>query len=488
MTGPPALRAGQVRMRAALIVAVLFLSYAYFYQAGGWNQNARFDMTRAILEQRTLSIDAYHQNTQDKALFGGHYYSDKAPGISLLAIPGAATAKSALEAAGIDPNSPQATVAMSYAASLFAVALPTALAAGCLFLVGVRLGAGVSGSAFAALSFGLATPMWAYATVFWGHATAGAFLLFAFLGAVALREPGRPPRDFWLGLGVGLAAGWGTISEYPAAPASFVLALLALALVRKDGRPRVIRVLAGLALGAGLCCAFLMAFQYAAFGSPFRFGYEYDAAYPGMRHSFGLGPPKIDRALKLLFGGRRGLFFHAPILAAVPFGLWWMWKRQGQRTVVAAIAIIAIYYLIFNASFYAWHGGWSYGPRYLAAALPLLCVGLAPLWSYSGPRLRAWLTVLALCSGFFTLTAVATTVQPVEGMKYPLFQLCIPNFFLGNLSLNHGSFLAQEIPGENHGAFNLGELAGLHGLLSLLPLFLIWALGGLIWLRMNRRN
>ena len=102
--------------------------------------------------------------------------------------------------------------------------------------------------------------------------------------------------------------------------------------------------------------------------------------------------------------------------------------------------------------------------------------------------MAAWLTVLALCSAFFSLTAVATTVQPVEGMKYPLFRLCIPNFFLGNLSLNHGSFLAQEIPGENHGAFNLGELAGLHGLLSLVPLFLIWALGGLIWLRMNRRN
>jgi len=56
------------------------------------------------------------------------------------------------------------------------------------------------------------------------------------------------------------------------------------------------------------------------------------------------------------------------------------------------------------------------------------------------------------------------------------------------LSLNHGSFLVQEIPGENHGAFNLGELAGSHGLLSLVPLFLIWALGGLIWARMNRRN
>src|SRR5690349_10679070 len=100
MTGPMTLRPGQIRMRAALIVAVLFLSYAYFYQAGGWNQNARFDTTRAILEQHSLTIDAYHENTQDKALFRGHYYSDKAPGVSLLAIPAAAAAKSALKSLG----------------------------------------------------------------------------------------------------------------------------------------------------------------------------------------------------------------------------------------------------------------------------------------------------------------------------------------------------------------------------------------------------
>ena len=32
-----------VRARALLIAAVLFISYAYFYEGGGWNQNSRFD-------------------------------------------------------------------------------------------------------------------------------------------------------------------------------------------------------------------------------------------------------------------------------------------------------------------------------------------------------------------------------------------------------------------------------------------------------------
>jgi hypothetical protein len=488
MNGSAPLSARELRNRAFFIAAVLFISYAYFYQGGGWNQNSRFDMTRAIVEQHTLRIDPYHENTQDKAHFQGHYYSDKAPGLSFLAVPAVALAETLATAAGAPPDSPRAVVAMSYAATLFAVSLPTALAGACLFLLALRLGGSVSGAAFAALSLGLATPIWPYATIFWGHALVGACLLFAFSAAALLPENRTPARDVALALIAGLSAGWATVSEYPAAPAAAILAALALALVWPHGRSRLLRVAAGLTLGAAASLAILLTFQNAAFGSPFHLGYKYDEAFPGMTQGFGLGLPKIDRILKLLFGGRRGIFFHAPVLAVTPFGLWLMWKKPGQRPIAAAAAAIALYYLLFNASFYAWHGGWSYGPRYLSPCLPMLCLGLATLWSEATPTLRRSLAVLALIGGFFSLAAVTTTAQPLEGISYPLFQLSLPNFLAGKLSLNHGSFLAQEIAGENHGAFNLGELAGLHGLLSLLPLFAIWALALRAWFRMERVN
>src|SRR5919106_2551461 len=69
------------------LFALVFGAYAYFYQAGGWNQNSRFDLTRAIVEGHTVAIDAFHHNTGDKAQRGSHWYSDKAPGLSLLAVP-----------------------------------------------------------------------------------------------------------------------------------------------------------------------------------------------------------------------------------------------------------------------------------------------------------------------------------------------------------------------------------------------------------------
>ena len=90
-------------MRRALFV-LLFLSYAYFYQAGGWNQNSRFALVRAITNDWSLRIDPYQRNTGDKAIFEGHYYSDKAPGLSLAAVPIVEPARLAYMAAGGDPE------------------------------------------------------------------------------------------------------------------------------------------------------------------------------------------------------------------------------------------------------------------------------------------------------------------------------------------------------------------------------------------------
>src|SRR5215471_15539721 len=137
------------RKIAALLGVITFLSFIYFYEGGGWNQNSRFDLLRAIVERHTLQIDAYHENTQDKAHFQGHYYSDKAPGLVFMAVPVAFAARSAMRAVGIDAESPRGEYALSYVATAFAVALPTALCVVSLFFLSLRFGAGVTGASFA---------------------------------------------------------------------------------------------------------------------------------------------------------------------------------------------------------------------------------------------------------------------------------------------------------------------------------------------------
>jgi hypothetical protein len=119
--------------RTLIIGFAAFVSYAYFYGGGGYNQNTRFDLVRAIVERGTLSIDAYQENTGDKAFKDGHYYCDKAPGQPLLAVPVAMFARSAMRASGVDPLSASSLVTLSCICTLFSVALPAAVACACLY-------------------------------------------------------------------------------------------------------------------------------------------------------------------------------------------------------------------------------------------------------------------------------------------------------------------------------------------------------------------
>ncbi|HYY87727.1 MAG TPA: hypothetical protein VFA49_02950, partial [Chloroflexota bacterium] len=149
------------RHQAVLVGLVLLVSYAYFYQAGGWNQNSRFDLVRALIERGTPRIDAYETNTGDKAVVEGHTYTDKAPGQSLTALPPVALGEVILRAAGRDVGGAAEQSLLSYVATIWAAGLPTVAAALCLAWTARCLGSSAGGAGFVALVYGLATPAWA---------------------------------------------------------------------------------------------------------------------------------------------------------------------------------------------------------------------------------------------------------------------------------------------------------------------------------------
>jgi hypothetical protein len=475
---------------ASLLGLVSFLSFIYFYEGGGWNQNSRFDLLRAIVERHTLRIDAYHENTRDKAHFRGHYYSDKAPGLVFLAVPFAIAARPALRSLGVDPESPRGEVALSFLASAGSVALPTALAAVCLFFLGLRFGCDLTASAFGSVVFGLATPIWAYAGLFWAHALVGACLLFAFAAALEIRDTLAPRADFLWALAVGLAAGWATVTEYPAAPASAILGVFATWQAWPRGSRVRWRAVAGIGLGASICVTVLLSYLYAVFGS-FRPSYAYyDAnsfAFMQQRGYLGLTYPHPDRLLKLLFGCSRGLFFASPVMVAALFGLWWLWKGKTHRPAALVAAAIAAYYFLFNASFYWWKSGLSFGPRYSGASIPILCAGLAVAWQRVTRFWRGILLASSAVSMLIALMVVSTTSQLSMQDSCPLIHSTWPAFWSGHMAMNHDSMLtvAEAGTGGQHGAFNLGQLTGLHGLTSLIPVIAMWLAAVLIWRRLR---
>src|SRR5689334_25437583 len=50
---------------APILFSLALFAFAYFHQGGGWNQNGRFAMVRALVERGTFSIDSYLIYTQD---------------------------------------------------------------------------------------------------------------------------------------------------------------------------------------------------------------------------------------------------------------------------------------------------------------------------------------------------------------------------------------------------------------------------------------
>jgi len=70
------------------IFITVWLIYAlYTSPAGGVTPNRYMDLVHSIVNEGRFSIDTYHENTDDKAYFNGHYYAGALPGPSFLAVP-----------------------------------------------------------------------------------------------------------------------------------------------------------------------------------------------------------------------------------------------------------------------------------------------------------------------------------------------------------------------------------------------------------------
>jgi hypothetical protein len=134
--------------------------------------------------------------------------------------------------------------------------------------------------------------------------------------------------------------------------------------------------------------------------------------------------------------------------------------RHGQRAVAASAAAIVGYYVLFNASYPYWDGGWSYGPRFLGAALPFLCLGLAPLWSSAGRYARVGLVILACWGGMLAATAASTIPMPPDDVRTPITTLFWPAL-VGQLS---NDALPAGAPGS------VGRMLGLEGPAAVVPL------------------
>lgn len=487
--------------RSAFALFVLsFATYAYFYQAGGWNQNSRFDLVRAMVEEGRASIDSYHRNTGDKACRGpdgrcvkagpeDHYYSDKAPGASWLAVPAYALVH--VSAGPIAAGSERLETA-AYLSSVTAVALPSALAVAAFWallgIVGLRRRARLG----LTLGYGFATLAFPYATLFYGHQLTTALLLLGFV-ALARERHGKGTLSTVGLVLAGLVMGMSVVVEYPSAVPLAAICVYAATWLRPWHR------LAWLALGIavpGLLCAL---YHFMVFGGPATLPYEF-STQPHRSQGFfmGLGVPEPHVLAELLWGSYRGLLFSAPWLIVALPGSYFLFREKSLRAEAYLAVFIVIFIFWLNASLVDWQGGWAMGPRYLIPAIPflvLLGAGLFREGSLPWPVLRtaaaALVCALALYSGHMMLMGTAVKPEVPSVIKQPFADYLRPYFARGELSIStQGIDMAGAPRRAPQKAWNLGErLLGLRGRWSLLPLFGFQALVlVLLWLRTRAGN
>jgi hypothetical protein len=358
------------RFEIALLVLVAVVALSPNGVPVESQDRSRVCLTQALLHGN-VSNDPCLRGALDHSRYGGHYYSDKAPGLSLLAIPAVALLR---------PGPPQSWSSHDmriWGVRALTVGLSLLL---CAFLVGrVSEGLAPGYGSVALVTFSLGTIIAALAGVSFEHVPAAALAFGAFLLAWSKR-PGL----------AGLAGGGALLVAYENA---LILAAIAAYVVLGGWRPLRSYVL-GLIPGAAL----LGAYDWAAFGAPWRLSYRYVENYYASAQSqgfFGIHLPGL-KGIFLVFAGNGGLLVISPVLALAALGLVRLGRTYRAEAIVAGSVTVAFGFIV--SGYFLPYGGASPGPRVFGPALLFLALGLAPVFKWL-PRLTVALAALSVIAG-----------------------------------------------------------------------------------------
>ena len=481
---------GSERKIEIILFLVLFLSFAYFYQGGGANQNARLDQIRSVVELGQLNLKPF-SSSHDIVHVAGKTYPNKAPGVSLMGL-APYYLISRLKPLVIRSFSEDFYHLFScYLTTVAVIAFISALGGVVFFRLLGLFHQGLFPRLTTVFALFLGTPMFAYSTVLYGHAVSSVFALTSFylLYRYLVKEP-ETQSNVYIFL-AGLAGGWTAVTEYP--PALIVLALSLFCLIASPLRwGRRAKYLGFFILGLAIPAAVMFGYNRLVFGNPLFIAYfdktaAAHAAYKrGPVLGFSLRQREMVKALyQTSFGPFRGLLHISPFLVLIFPGSIYLLRKKGRRALFFCLWSLCLVYFFLNVIYPYWYGGKALGPRHAMEMLPWLVL-LAFGFVVRFPRLAL---LLAGVSIFLNLTAVA--VRPEEYVTRPFHDLYLSAFFNGSLAINHETtFQVNKMISAEFNAFNLGMVAGLKGQASLYPLYLLWLLGGaaLCWLGRRKRD
>lgn len=488
---------------------LVMLAYGFFVPSIlSWNTESHLYPTFALVDHHTVRIDAYQQGLGDKSFWHGHYYTDKAPGLSILAVPVYAAMRFIFRRAKVGGfllyrhiknyyYIPPDVKFMRYAITYVLIALPSAGLAILLWLFLLRMSGSIGWSLTLAAIYALGTIAYVYSIWFFSHQICAVLLFTAFL-LLFYRVRGQPPnrRSLLAATGAGLLAGYSIISEYPTIVIAAIIGVYLLTIVQGRTPTSVwgdkLRAAGAFLAGMAPAAALNVGYNLVAYGKPFAIGYDYvhSRAYQSHIHSgflglanplqYGIQAPTLNSAWQITFGAYRGIFLLNPVLLLFVPGIYLMWKqRDFRRELWLCLAVVLIYFLIDAArgpDTNGWSGGSSDASRHLTPMVPFMIVPI--IFGIRDQTFRVALVVLgAISVTLMFMTVSATYLFPYTD-KNPIVNEVLPNFLQGQIEQNWVFLWSQ--------SFGLS----LSGFISLLPFFAVAAvlIARMAWLLRTDRS
>lgn len=449
----PLLLRTKLLIPALLLYLGLMLGYSWMSpEVSAPNERTRLYLALAMVERQELTIDQEirrHGKVFDLSKKDGHYYTDKAPGSSFLAVPAVWIYKMSR------PKKEKLSIEALNDLVRRWVMIPMTLL-GLLALFGAmkrldlpsRLGAQM----LAALAIG--TPLFHYGAAFYGHALVLSFASLSAYFMLRTKQPNateKPNKNNTIELTTKDLVSFAAAS-FSAAMCFFIeyqgaIFCVAFALAFLSRRERLaIKPILAAAAGALLPVGATLLYNKLAFGGFLTTSYQYLAHASSVeaheKGLFGIMLPTAESLHGLFLSPARSLLFTAPLGLIGFAGLFWLWKRSRTTAIYGGVAmlLVTLVTLGFHVPF------WGFGQRLMVPILGFSTLAAAslmfeleqkrPLISFA---LKGWIAFAML---YNVLVSTAFPEFPAE-ITNPLQSVALPIIAQDSVSTNLGGLYLQ---------------------------------------------
>jgi hypothetical protein len=323
-----------------------------------WDFNSSFSLTRAIVEEARIEIDNYHNTTETKAFYGGHYYTTISPGISILLTPIYSFSRLLFGSIYI----------LEFIMVISSNTICGALSISVVYKISYFFTKNEKCRILTSLSYGSATSVFPYSLGLYPYIPAIFFILLAFyFFLLGKNHKEKRLKNYLLS---GIFSGVSFIMYY--ATILILFLFLIFSIFRRERKMTIFFM-----IGTLPSIFLIISYTYTIFN--YFEPIIYKISLYKLGKSMAWEPPKqefIKILPRVLFYPWNGIFFYYPILLLCFMGIIIICiekKLEGYFILTVFIMLVFFTHILVEER---WWGDFSFGPRRLLLSIPFLSFGL----------------------------------------------------------------------------------------------------------------